>query len=600
MCGLVLLTAACSEPEQVSAPDRQPDAASLRSTIQGDVIGFVDGYDTYGWMGIPYAAPPINDLRWKAPRPPAMRNESLNAIKPGNACAQPAGAALEAEVEHSILGSEDCLYMNIWAPRKTPAEGLPVMVWLHGGGNTIGTANTYTTMSELAGPQQVVVVALNYRLGLFGWFSHPALKSGETLDDSGNYATLDMIQGLKWVEENITAFGGDPNRVTIFGESAGGGNVLSLLVSDLAKGLFDGAIVQSGLNRIWSIEEATNGVEPTRDAADAASLIDHVLLNTGRAEDLASARVMQQNMSSEDLREFLYDLDNSVLITPVLPKDTGGFPMYSWPSIIADGTVLPQHTILDALANMGEDAEVPVILGTNRDEFKLFQFLDQNYMRKWFGMIPSARDREQYLRDARYSSDLWRALGAIEPANRLSDRESQNIYTYRFDWDELPAGWPVNLAQLVGAAHGMEIGFVLGGSTDMVKMFRGDIKSNAVGRKQLSNAMKEYWAEFAYTGNPGRGRSGNLPEWQSWQRNQETLILDTEADGGIRMANTNKTIDSVKQALQIDDSFDHPRERCELYSLLFYKRFPGSELWQQDEYEKFTESCKDVPLTGVF
>ena len=232
--------------------ERSIESESLRSTESGKLIGFSDNYDTFAWLGVPYAAPPIGDLRWKGPREPEVWNGTRQSISHAEPCIQYWGQlAGVAGEKGKVVGSEDCLYLNIWAPKSASSakenKKLPVMVWIHGGGNDSGTANTYQG-HHLAGSEEVIVVMLNYRLGLFGWLSHPALRAeAETREDaSGNFGTLDIIQALKWVQNNISEFGGDPSKVTIFGESAGGKNVFSMLVSPLASGLFHRAISQSG------------------------------------------------------------------------------------------------------------------------------------------------------------------------------------------------------------------------------------------------------------------------------------------------------------------------------------------------------------------
>ena len=237
-----------SSPESIT---KIPNAGAERTLQSGTVIGSEDAGKTYVWLGIPFAAPPIADLRWRSPQPVEPWTEALNATMFRDACVQLSGPldGLPGD-SGAVVGSEDCLYLNVWAPREhssVNADKLPVMFWIHGGGNTIGTANTYDG-SLLASGEQVVVVTINYRLGFFGWMSHPALRTSDrdALDASGNYANLDMIAALQWVADNIAHFGGDRNNITIFGESAGGRNVFSLMASPLAKGLFHRAIAQSG------------------------------------------------------------------------------------------------------------------------------------------------------------------------------------------------------------------------------------------------------------------------------------------------------------------------------------------------------------------
>ena len=227
--------------------ERVPAADSLRQAAAGPITGLLDERETHAWLGIPFAAPPVGEGRWSAPRPLPPRDDVLKATAFGPPCPQLWGrmSGLAGE-PGEVVGNEDCLYLNVWAPRKIE-QPLPVMVWIHGGGNTIGTAATYPG-PRLAGDQQVVVVTTNYRLGVLGWMSHPALRAGrDPLDGSGNYGLLDLVAALDWVQDNIAAFGGDPERVTIFGESAGGGNVFGLMASPRARGLFHRAIAQSGV-----------------------------------------------------------------------------------------------------------------------------------------------------------------------------------------------------------------------------------------------------------------------------------------------------------------------------------------------------------------
>ena len=245
----------------VRAPVEAPvaDPSTRVETAQGAVVGFVEA-DTGSkvWLGIPFAAPPVGYLRWRAPRPAPAWDAPIEAVTLGSACVQHRNtlADLDDPDEDGVVGSEDCLYLNVYAPAGAESgSSLPVMFWIHGGGNSVGHAGPYHggTLAEVG---DVVVVALNYRLGPFGWFSHPALRDEALVagddrrwfgaDASGNYGTLDLLQGLAWVRENIAAFGGDPDNVTVFGESAGGTNALSLMVSPLAAGMFHRAIVQSG------------------------------------------------------------------------------------------------------------------------------------------------------------------------------------------------------------------------------------------------------------------------------------------------------------------------------------------------------------------
>src|SRR6478736_2775821 len=199
------------------------------------------------YRGIPFAAPPVGDLRWKAPQPAPRWQGLRQAAEFSNACWQtqypPAAAIYQAKLPPL---SEDCLYLNIWTPSKSAKDRLPVMVWIHGGGFTRGFSGTSSYNGEVLARKGAVIVTINYRLGIFGFFAHPQLSAESGHPASGNYALLDQIAALQWVQKNIAAFGGDTSRVTIFGESAGSWAVNALMASPLAKGLFQRAIGESG------------------------------------------------------------------------------------------------------------------------------------------------------------------------------------------------------------------------------------------------------------------------------------------------------------------------------------------------------------------
>jgi para-nitrobenzyl esterase len=245
-----------------------PAEDSLRQTVNGEVIGFEDRHDTWSWRGIPYAQPPIGDLRWRAPQPALPWEGTLQALEFAPWCPQ-LPIPVVNDTDEPWLGDEDCLYLNVSAPKSwSPGdELLPVMLWLHGGGNSVGSADLYAAVRNLAHREQVITVSIHYRLGMLGWFRHPALvaEAANEFDASGNFGTLDTIAALQWVRDNIQAFGGDPGNVTVFGESAGGMNTFALLLSPLAKDLFHRAISQSGMlvtSPLASAENAQDAPQP--------------------------------------------------------------------------------------------------------------------------------------------------------------------------------------------------------------------------------------------------------------------------------------------------------------------------------------------------
>jgi para-nitrobenzyl esterase len=212
----------------MSEPLTAAARALVRSTHEGDVIGFTGPYGEHVWLGVPYARPPVGEWRWRPPQPALHRDRAVECTSPPPSCAQRIPVYMTASATPGTsIGSEDCLYLNIWCPAfpasSIPAgdERLPVMFWIHGGANVTGQAATYGG-GALATTQRVIVVSANYRLGVLGWFRHAALRAAATDPDeqSGNFGTLDLIRALQWVRDNIAAFGGDPGRITLFGESA--------------------------------------------------------------------------------------------------------------------------------------------------------------------------------------------------------------------------------------------------------------------------------------------------------------------------------------------------------------------------------------------
>lgn len=606
---LYRLLAPSPPPAEPLEPAAAPSAQRL--TESGPVIGFAAPDDTYAWLGIPYAAPPVGALRWRAPRPPADWSEPLQALRPGPSCPQIANplSGVPGAPRGSIVGSEDCLYLNVWAPRSAgpraagAAGGLPVMVWIHGGGNTLGTGSVYSGVHGLAGPYGLIVVTLNYRLGVLGWLHHPALpdEAATPEDASGNFGTLDLIAALRWVRQNIAAFGGDSGNVTVFGESAGGVNTYALLASPLARGLFHRAILQSPLPTWVSVAQAAH-LRPEREPPHPTSsreLLDSLLIAAGRAADREQARALQEQMSPAEIRDELRRRSPEALLAPFIAAS--GFAMYAWMANIGDGHVLPAEPIVEVLADPVRYNAVPVIVGTNRDEMKFFQAFHPQYVSYWFGRIPRIRDAHAYERDAAYTSDMWRLVGAHAPASAMRAAQGPDVYVYRFDWDEMPRNWLVDMQQLIGAGHGLEVGFVLGRSGAALQLLRGETPQNAAGREQLSRAMRSYWTQFAHGGAPGRGRDGALPLWQPWSTDPadaRLLVLDTEAGGGIRMERTELDAAQVERRLLTDPSLAaEPREQCRLYLALFrdFAMFVAGS-WDREAYERFAGGrCRDYP-----
>ena len=571
------------------AAQRVAEQATVRETSAGAVVGSSDAGNTYAWLGIPFAAPPLGDLRWRAPRPVAPWQGVREALAFRDPCVQLSGP-LDGLPDDSgaVVGSEDCLYLNIWSPRTqstASGEKLPVMFWIHGGGNTIGTANTYPG-GRLAGGEQVVVVTINYRLGFLGWMSHPALRGADrdALDASGNYANLDMIAALRWVQDNIASFGGDPGNVTIFGESAGGRNVFALMASPLARGLFHRAIAQSGsiaTTPRWRAENFHDDTTQPGQTLSSREWLTLQLQQAGRANSPAAARALLASMSDDEIRNFMYAR------TPrqVLAGVSGGAGMYSAPQGFRDGAVLPEDSLYTVFSTPARYNSVPLITGTNRDEMKLFLAQDPEFVERRLGFLPRIRDPQAYDRQSAYLSDVWKALAVDGVAERIAASGAQPVFAYRWDWDEGASNVIVDYGALLGAAHGLEVAYLFDDFEHGITAPGLYNQGNIPGRDLLGAQMRSYWSEFARNGAPGRGRNGILPKWQPWNSSgPNLLLLDTAAGGGVRMVREPMTIAMLKQRLAQDPGIPDLRARCALHVRMFLHANAGDDVWSEADY----------------
>ena len=557
IAGLGLLTRSLRQGPEPSSI-KIADVESERLLGVGSVVGFAASDETHAWLGIPFARPPVGDLRWRAPRPAAAWSDTRDALAPGSPCVQLASrlGGVKSTEDDGFAGEEDCLFLNIWAPRQSEedavtSESLPVMVWVHGGGNTVGTgaAGLYDG-ARLAASQRVVVVTFNYRLGPMGWFSHPALRreADDALEASGNFGTLDQIAALEWVRDQIEAFGGDPSNVTIFGESAGGRNIFALLVSPRARGLFHRAVIQSGSTGGRTRAEAENSVdaEPPGHRNSSAEAVAELLESAGVVPDREAARAYAESLPDPDLLSFIRERSAREIVNAYREPSPSGETSLEVPTGIRDGALVPEEEALELL-RAGRFARVPILLGTNRDEQKLFLSQDPEFVRQRMGLIYTIRDRAVYAEKAREMSEAWAIRGAIAPAAAMAEAGHREVYAYRFDWDELPTRLGVDFAELLGAAHGFELPFIFG-NYDL-----GDPLINAAlfteetepSRERLFREMSGYWAAFARDGQPGRGGDGeespgDAPEWLPWQSGpdaaEQRMILDARSDSGLRMS----------------------------------------------------------------
>ncbi|MDP7575780.1 MAG: carboxylesterase family protein [Pseudomonadales bacterium] len=574
--GIAFFLSSGEDSATPETPTPTVDASTKRTTDSGEVIGFRGRQDSLTWLGIPFAKPPTGDLRWRAPLPADAWQDELEATRIGEVCAQFGGTLSGAKAEDfgKVDGSEDCLFLNIWAPATAEPGSLPVMFWIHGGGNSIGHGGSANyDGANLATGHGVIFVSINYRLGPFGWFTHPALRT-ETQspeDNSGNYGTLDIIAALGWVRRNIHQFGGDSNNVTIFGESAGGVDVLTMMASPLAAGLYHRAIVESGglfVSSFGAAENYSDDPDEPGHAFSSREVVNKMLIADGRAAHRDAAKMQQDEMGKSDLRGYLYGKSTA----DILNTYEGQLGMLNAPAVFGDGHVLPEGiTSADLFSDSSNYNVTPVMIGTNRDEVKLFMMMSPDSMNTIFGIPYSLKDSEAYNRNSYYGSNTWKARGVDEIARNLTSAQGRSVFAYRFDWDEQKSVMGFDFGEALGAAHGLEIGFVFGNFDGGFGFDMFDEES-IPHRDKLSKSMMSYWTEFAYHGNPGKGRDGREVEWTPWQNNNpdadRIIILDTERDQGIRMSSEQVSMAQLKEQLLTDTSFKTPQEHCQAYKQL--------------------------------
>jgi para-nitrobenzyl esterase len=448
-----------------------PGQAQNVHIAQGELAGATaDGAAIF--KDIPYAAAPVGDLRWRAPQPPPRWSGARQASDFGPACIQ-AGA----EAPHHGSQSEDCLTLNVWAPLK--ARDLPVMVWIHGGGFIFGTAAQYNGAAFAR--DGVVFVSLNYRLGRLGFFAHPALAKTSPDGDLANFGLADQIAALKWVRANIRAFGGDPRRVTIFGESAGAMSVNYLLSAPQARGLFQGAIAESGFAR-------ADGETLAAARKDGEAVAAKLGISGDGANDAAALRALPASALTATAPSILA----ANRIGPII-----------------DG-VIARETVTQAFAN-GDQAPVPAIFGGNSYEASLFPFLVDN-PEPILARLGGRRDQAVALfgggNAKTAAANMITLSQVIEPDRmqaRADARRGVPAYTYYFSY--LPAALR---PEVIGAGHGGELAYVFDRLTKVTlhipegARYLGvaEIPAATPEDQAIATAMHADWVAFAKTGRP--------------------------------------------------------------------------------------------------
>jgi len=549
-------------------------------TSSGVSSGYVNS-GVLNWDDIPYAKPPVGSLRWKAPRQ-ITNSERVLLPKDDNFCVQRPSGMGGSEGEGYFSGTEDCLYLDIKAPKNLSDKQLPVMFWIHGGGNTSGLKDLYD-FSKMVKRHDVIVVSINYRLGPFGWFTHPAIQDLQNgLDKTSNFGTLDIIEALKWVQSNISLFGGDPSNVTIFGESAGGHNVFSLLASKEAKGLFHKAISQSGYTTTIQSDLAfkQDSYSSTSNYA-SFNIVDRVLQKN-------AIKINQSSLDKKELRKILLDLSAKDFFSHYAKR-----PSYEdIPLMTADGIVIPVMGLRKALASKEHLNIVPTIAGSNRDEVKLWlgsaeYFVDLKFspIGKLLG-IPkvSLKDEAAFEIFNHYRSSAWKLRGVDGPLRGMKEAGNEILFAYRFDWDDHRRFVVGDFKKLIGAAHATEIP-LLTGNNKLVGDYGFLIYPRGPSKRFTSKNMMKFWANFAREGTPGK--STNSIKWNAYNDPDKSnfIILDNRAN--LKMSSDTASFESLVSDLHKETDVTD-LEKCVV--LLQMLTFVGDDLY--DEYiNSYPGSC---------
>jgi para-nitrobenzyl esterase len=472
----------------------------LEARVDGGIVRGRLEHGVIAYQGIPYAAPPVGALRWEPPQPAKPWKGVRSALHFGSDCAQlptPGDAAPLRTVSR-----ENCLYVNVWRPQVAPARGLPVMVWIYGGGFVDGGTSPAVYDGTQFARDGVVLVSFNYRLGNFGFFAFPALTRAQVRGLLGNYALMDQIAALRWVRRNAASFGGDPHNVTVFGESAGGMSVNALLMTPLARGLFERAIIESGGGRdnIFRPRPLTGSAESAE--AIGVRLARHLGIEGEGAGALAELRALPAAKLVDGLNMATLPDDHTYVGGPIL-----------------DGRLYDGAPT--AVYAAGGGARVPVMIGTNTDEIGHLRATSLQAIWASFGPDAAAAralydpDGQRTLQEVSSGAggDQW----MVEPARaiaRLLSARGQRVYEYRFGYVASSLRGTVP-----GAPHASEIPFVF----DTVAAHYGSATSRA--DEAMARTMHAYWVAFAKTGRP---EPKGLPAWPEYHASTDRLLSFTE------------------------------------------------------------------------
>lgn len=587
-------------------------------TPQGTLVGEAAGPNSQigAFLGVPYAKPPVGELRWRAPGHVAAWTGRRDARRFAPYCTQRSidvvdrmGGWIDTPtyLSHAPYpGSEDCLYLNVWAPSATAdAAGAPVtakrpvMVWVHGGGNVRGSS--YIDGSRLAAVGDVVIVSVGFRLGYFGFLAHPALQTSP--GKSANYGLLDQIAALEWVRSNIEAFGGDPDNVTIFGISGGGRDILALLSSPAAEGLFHRAIAMGGLIPSQSVAEVSNYIDDEQlpgTARSTGEILLQLIVNDGLADDRRAAKAYVAGMTSDAVAAYLRGKSYAEFEKAHFMRiDALGELIPVEAQMVRDGVIIPLDGVSGSFTS-GTFNRVPVMLGNTRDEIQRHITWVSRYVDKLPGSTDKVmqntlfriKDLDRFRLVNEYVSGAWVSNGSYDRAAELGAHQPDQVFNYRFDWDGM-APWPGPDNEPYGAVHTLEVALMFGLSPDGLQQAMGVSlpQKSLADYETLSAAVMSYWFQFAHTGDPERGRSGDLPQWKAWGTDGNVMILDAGASGGPRITTDDHSSAALWRRLAEDDRLPTIEDKCDFIDELLAFPFQFEMITEADRIAFMNGKC---------
>jgi len=485
----------------------------LRDTTYGPVLGTrqtnENGDDVLIWYNIPYGAAPVGELRWKAPQDPEPWTTALNCTVPGE-------IALQIS-DDKVVGTEDCLNLDVYT--VPGARKLPVMVYIHGGNNQTGHSREVVG-DEIVVKDDCIYISLNYRLGIFGFNALPALHT--EAGSSGNYALLDMAKALDWIKENAEAFGGDPNNITITGFSAGGRDVMAMLISPLFANKFRKAIVFSGGMTIANMEDS---IKRTAAVLAPLAVADKVAEN----EEKAKAWLMTDG---EDVKDWIYSVSSDRLCNLM---GNAGIRMSVFPHLFNDGVVIPKEGFETTQWN-----NVPIIMYTSSTEFSFFNF--GAYI--WY--VPGLFESDAALEAARTfavinGSDMYRIFNAQRSAEQMYDKYQSQIFVGQIDFGSVNSQYEI---PGVGSFHGVFIPMLTKNHT-YGEMY--DFSNEAY--QAMGEVFNSQIKRFLKNGNPS---GPGLPSWKKWNPSRPVSMILDAADG-----------EAIAECRDVTTTYDEIMERMD-------------------------------------